>query len=108
MQWGTSDTIWGRERSAGGPPWEQAPVWTKQSPLLRMGNLGTPMLVTVGERDYRVPMNNAILMFSALQRMKVPSRLLVFPDENHWVLKGENSRFFYDEVHAWLAKWLGR
>ena len=64
------------------------------------------MLVSVGERDYRVPMNNAILMFSALQRMKVPSRLIVFPTENHWVLNGENSRFWYGEVHAWLAKWL--
>lgn len=94
-------------RPHGGPPWEGRAVWTKQNPLLRMGTHKTPMLVTVGERDYRVPMNNAILMFSALQRMQVPSRLVVFPDENHWVLKGENSRFFYGEVHGWLAKWLG-
>ena len=106
MQWGTSDTIFGRERAAGGPPWESSPVWTKQSPLQRAGSLKTPMLVTVGERDYRVPMNNAILMFSALQRMKVPSRLIVFPTENHWILNGENSRFWYGEVHAWLAKYL--
>jgi dipeptidyl aminopeptidase/acylaminoacyl peptidase len=106
MQWGTSDTIYGRERAAGGPPWQSSPVWTKQSPLSRAANLKTPMLVSVGERDYRVPMNNAILMFSALQRMKVPSRLIVFPSENHWVLNGENSRFWYGEVHAWLAKWL--
>ena len=107
QQWGTSDMIWMRERNAGGPPWEHAAVWTKQSPLSRAGNLKTPMLVTVGERDYRVPMNNAIQLWSALQRMKVPSRLLVFPDENHWVLRGENSRFFYSEVHGWLARWLG-
>ncbi|MBA3887906.1 MAG: S9 family peptidase [Acidobacteria bacterium] len=106
QQWGTSDVIWSRERSAGGPPWESADVWTKQNPLLRAGNLKTPMLVTVGERDYRVPMNNAIQLWSALQRMQVPSRLIVFPDENHWVLRGENSRFFYSEVHAWLARWL--
>ena len=106
MQWGTSDTIFGRERAAGSPPWETSPVWTKQSPLQRAANLKTPMLVSVGERDYRVPMNNAILMFSALQRMKVPSRFIVFPTENHWVLSGENSRFWYAEVHAWLSKWL--
>jgi len=106
QQWGTSDSVFGRERSAGGPPWEGAPVWTKQNPLSRAGNLKTPMLVTVGERDYRVPMNNAIQLWSALQRMKVPGRLIVFPEENHWVLRGENSRFFYAEVHAWLAKWL--
>jgi dipeptidyl aminopeptidase/acylaminoacyl peptidase len=105
QQWGTSDVIWSRERNAGGPPWENAAVWTKQNPLSRAGNLRTPMLVTVGERDYRVPMNNAIQLWSALQRMKVPSRLIVFPEENHWVLKGENSRFFYGEVHAWLARW---
>jgi dipeptidyl aminopeptidase/acylaminoacyl peptidase len=105
-QWGTSDVIWNRERSAGGPPWEGAEVWTKQNPLSRAGNLKTPMLVTVGERDYRVPMNNAIQLWSALQRMKVPSRLIVFPEENHWVLRGENSRFFYSQIHAWLARWL--
>jgi len=105
QQWGTSDVIWSRERNAGGPPWENAAVWTKQNPLSRAGNLKTPMLVTVGERDYRVPMNNAIQLWSALQRMKVPSRLIVFPEENHWVLRGENSRFFYGEVHAWLARW---
>ena len=65
------------------------------------------MLVTVGERDYRVPMNNALQLWSALQRMKIPSRLIVFPEENHWVLRGENSRFFYGEVHAWIARWVG-
>jgi dipeptidyl aminopeptidase/acylaminoacyl peptidase len=107
QQWGTSDTVFGRERNAGGPPWEGAAVWTKQNPLSRAGNLKTPMLVTVGERDYRVPMNNAIQLWSALQRMKVPGRLIVFPEENHWVLRGENSKFFYSEVQAWVAKWIG-
>jgi dipeptidyl aminopeptidase/acylaminoacyl peptidase len=45
-------------------------------------------------------------MWSLLQRQSVPSRLLVWPDENHWILKGENSRVFYREVHDWLARWL--
>jgi dipeptidyl aminopeptidase/acylaminoacyl peptidase len=107
QQWGTSDIVFSRERNAGGPPWENAAVWTKQNPLSRAGNLKTPMLVTVGERDYRVPMNNAIQLWSALQRMKVPGRLIVFPEENHWVLRGENSRFFYNEIHSWLARWFG-
>jgi dipeptidyl aminopeptidase/acylaminoacyl peptidase len=107
QQWGTSDTVFGRERNAGGPPWEGAAVWTKQNPLSRAGSLKTPMLVTVGERDYRVPMNNAIQLWSALQRLKVPGRLIVFPEENHWVLRGENSKFFYAEVQAWIAKWIG-
>jgi dipeptidyl aminopeptidase/acylaminoacyl peptidase len=73
---------------------------------MKSASLKTPMLVTAGERDYRVPVNNTLQLWSILQRQRVPSRLIVFPDENHWVLKGENSRFFYDEVHAWLAKWL--
>ena len=62
--------------------------------------------VTVGENDFRVPLNNSLEYWSALQRMQVPSRLIVFPDENHWILKGEDSRLFYAEISAWLARWL--
>jgi dipeptidyl aminopeptidase/acylaminoacyl peptidase len=64
------------------------------------------MLLSVGENDFRVPMNNAFEMYATLQRRRVPARLLVWPDENHWVAKGENSVVFYREVHDWLAKWL--
>ncbi len=105
-QWGTSDIVYSREVNMGGPVWEKGPLWQAQNPILRAGSLKTPMLVSVGERDFRVPMNNALQLWSALQRMQVPSRLLVFPDENHWILRGEDSRFFYGEVRAWLAKWL--
>jgi dipeptidyl aminopeptidase/acylaminoacyl peptidase len=105
-QWGTSDTIYGREVNMGGPPWDQAAVWREQNPIRFASKFRTPVLVTVGENDYRVPLNNTLEYWSALQRMQVPSRLLVFPDENHWILKGENSRFFYDEVGAWLDRWL--
>ena len=105
-QWLTSDVVYSRERNMGGPAWEGGAGWKAQSPFFRSANLKTPILVTVGERDFRVPMNNALEFWSVLKRQKVPSRLIVFPDENHWVLKGENSRFFYREVQAWLAKWL--
>jgi dipeptidyl aminopeptidase/acylaminoacyl peptidase len=105
-QWGTSDVVYSREVNMGGPVWEGGALWKDQNPILKAGNLKTPMLVSVGERDFRVPMNNAIQLWSALQRMRVPSRFLVFPEENHWVLRAENSRFFYSEIHAWLAKWL--
>ena len=64
------------------------------------------MLVTVGENDYRVPLNNSLENWSVLQRLQVPSRLIVFPEENHWVLNAENSRFYYQEVQKWLAQWL--
>ncbi len=105
-QWATSDFNYDRERNVGGPPWEDIQLWRTQSPMRRAKNLHTPVLVSVGERDFRVPMNNALEFWTALQRQQVPSRLIVWPDENHWILKGENSRFFYKEVAAWLARWL--
>ena len=105
-QWGTSDTIYSREVNLGGPPWEQAPVWREQNPIRYAARFSTPVLVTIGENDFRVPLNNTLEYWSALQRMQVPSRLVVFPDENHWIQKGEDSRLFYAEIAAWLARWL--
>ncbi len=105
-QWGTSDTVFGREVNNGGPVWEQGPVWREQNPIRHAARFRTPTLVTVGEQDFRVPLNNSLEYWTALQRQQVPSRLVVFPDENHWVLKGEDSRLFYREVQDWLAKWL--
>jgi dipeptidyl aminopeptidase/acylaminoacyl peptidase len=106
-QWATSDSIYHREVMMGGPFWEKPQAWLDQSPATYSKNFKTPMLLSIGENDYRVPLNNSIEMWSLLQRQRVPSRLLVWPDENHWILKGENSRVFYAEVHAWLARWLG-
>jgi dipeptidyl aminopeptidase/acylaminoacyl peptidase len=105
-QWTTSDIAYSRERNIGGPPWEPIPLWREQSPFYRSPKLRTPLLVTAGERDFRVPVNNAIETWTVLQRQDVPSRLVVFPDENHWILKGENSRYFYQEIRDWLAKYL--
>jgi dipeptidyl aminopeptidase/acylaminoacyl peptidase len=105
-QWGTSDTVFQREVMNGGPPWEQGPVWRTQSPIRYAKRFRTPALVTVGENDFRVPLNNALEYWTVLQRQRIPSRLIVFPDENHWILKGEDSRYFYQEMHAWLARWL--
>lgn len=112
MQWGSSDSIFGREVNSGGPVWGNLPVWREQSPVMQAGNhekgtgFKTPILISVGELDYRVPANNALMNFATQQRLNVPSKLLVFPDENHWILKGDNSRYFYSEVHGWLAKYL--
>ncbi|MFI5337374.1 MAG: prolyl oligopeptidase family serine peptidase [Opitutales bacterium] len=112
MQWGTSDGIFGREVNSGGPVWGGNKVWREQSPVLQAGNHDrgtgflTPILISVGEQDFRVPMNNALMNFAVQQRLGVPSKLIVFPEENHWVLKGEDSRYWYGEVHAWLARWL--
>ena len=106
-QWATSDFNYDRERNVGGPPWEDHPLWKTQSPMRRAANLHTPVLVSVGERDFRVPMNNALEFWTALQRQQIPSQLIIWPDENHWILRGEDSRFFYKEVAAWFARWLG-
>jgi len=99
-QWGTSDTIYSREVTNGGPVWEQGPIWREQNPIRYAKNFRTPILVSVGENDFRVPLNQTLENWSVLQRMRVPSRLLVWPDENHWILKGENSRYWYQEVYA--------
>lgn len=107
MQWGTSDGMFNREQMNLGPFWEKPDVWRDQSPSAYAKDFKTPMLLSVGERDYRVPMNNALEMWAILQRQRVPSRLLVWPEENHWILNGENSKVFYREVENWLAKWVG-
>jgi dipeptidyl aminopeptidase/acylaminoacyl peptidase len=112
MQWGTSDGIYGREVNSGSPVWGSSTIWHDQSPVMQGGNhdkgtgFVTPILITVGEKDFRVPINNALMNFATEQRLGVPSKLLVFPDAGHWVLKGEDSRYWYNEVQAWLAKYL--
>ena len=105
-QWGTSDIIYSREVNNGGPVWEQGPTWREQNPIRFAKNFRTPILLSVGENDFRVPLNQTLENWSVLQRLRIPSRLVVWPDENHWILKGENSRYFYQEVHAWLKKYL--
>jgi dipeptidyl aminopeptidase/acylaminoacyl peptidase len=105
-QWGESDFNYGRELANGGPPWAGDPIWHEQSAISYADHWKTPILLSIGERDYRVPIGNTLEAWSTLQRMQVPSRLLVWPDAWHWILKPEDSRHFYEEVHAWLAKYL--
>jgi len=105
-QWGTSDGIYHRELTNLGPVWEQGTVWREQNPIRYAAKFQTPMLLSVGEHDFRVPMNETLENWSVLQRRQIPSKLLVWPDENHWILNPENSRHWYDELWAWLAKWM--
>ncbi|MGB0135303.1 S9 family peptidase [Dokdonella sp.] len=106
-QWGTSDISYSREVAMGGPVWDQGEAWREQNPIRLAANFKTPVLVTFGEKDFRVPLNNGLEYWTALQRQRVESRLVIFPDENHWILNGENSKYFYQEVSDWLAKYLG-
>jgi dipeptidyl aminopeptidase/acylaminoacyl peptidase len=105
-QYGVNDGGIDRELRMGGPIWEKGGQWMDQSPIRYSGKFRTPTLVTQGELDYRVPVNESLTTFKVLQRLKVPSRLVVFPDEGHWILKGENSRAHMQEVLGWLAKYL--
>jgi dipeptidyl aminopeptidase/acylaminoacyl peptidase len=105
-QWGTSDTIYSREVNNGGPVWEQAATWREQNPIRFAANFKTPIMLSVGENDFRVPLNQTLENWSVLQRLRIPSKLIVWPDENHWILKGENGRFWYQELYGWLGKYL--
>ncbi|MCP3905254.1 MAG: S9 family peptidase [Planctomycetes bacterium] len=102
-----TDITQGRPRSFGGEPWDGIEAIDRYNPARWTADMRTPMLVIHGERDYRVPATQALECYGILKAKGVPARLLWFPDENHWVLKPHNSIRWYDEVHAWLARWLG-
>jgi len=106
-QYSSSDTIFHREIMNGGPAWEEGnTIWRQESPAAHAGNFATPILLTIGEKDYRVPVNQTIAAWSYVQRMQVPGKLLVFHDANHWIMKGEEARYYWQQVHEWLAKYL--
>lgn len=105
-QWSTSDSIYHREINANGPPWGDSPVWNEQSPSSYAANFSTPMMLTIGEKDYRVPLNQTIAAWTYLMRKQVPGRLLVFHDADHWIMNGGEARHYWEEVHAWFAKYL--
>lgn len=90
----------------GGAPHQQPESYTRWNPALHVDKWQTPMLVIHGELDYRVPITQGLATYTALQQQQVPSRLLYYPDENHWVLKPHNSIQWHREVLAWLDRWL--
>jgi dipeptidyl aminopeptidase/acylaminoacyl peptidase len=100
-----TEELWFPEWDFGGPPWEQAELFTRWSPAEHVGKWKTPMLVIHGAKDYRLPDTEGFATFNALQRLGVPSKFVYFPDENHWVLKSRNSVFWHDTVIAWLDEW---
>jgi dipeptidyl aminopeptidase/acylaminoacyl peptidase len=103
--YGSTEELFFVEWEFGGPPWPGREVYERFTPSAHVKNFKTPTLVVHGELDYRVPLEQGLAMFTALQRMGVPSRLVVFPDENHWVLKPVNSLKWYEEVLGWLGRW---
>ena len=105
-QYGTNDGGFEREVRMGGPIWEEGGQWKDQSPIRYARNFATPTLITHGERDYRVPLGEGLANFKLLQRLGVPSRFVVFPDEGHMIGYGDNARVFWQEVRSWLARFL--
>ncbi|HVZ66296.1 MAG TPA: S9 family peptidase [Lacunisphaera sp.] len=103
--YGTTEELWFAEWDTG-KPWEATAAERAASPHLYAANFKTPMLVIQGERDFRVPMSEGMQVFTALQRQGVPSKLLLFPDEGHWVLKPANSEFWHQTIFSWLAEYL--
>jgi dipeptidyl aminopeptidase/acylaminoacyl peptidase len=104
-----TEELWFPEWEYGGPYWDSTAMATQYrvySPHLYASHFHTPTLVTNGERDFRVPYTEGISMFTALQRQGVPSRLVVFPDEGHWIGKPQNQRLWWGEVQGWLSKYL--
>ncbi|HUL15768.1 MAG TPA: S9 family peptidase [Terriglobales bacterium] len=104
-----TEELWFNEHDMGGTPWSNPESYRKWSPVTYAADLGkfnTPTLVICGERDFRVPYTQSLEFFNALQRQGVPSKLVVFPDEGHWVLKPQNSKFWYKTFQDWLAEYL--
>ncbi len=107
MMYFSTEELWFPEWEHGGTYWESPEGHEKHNPALHVADWKTPMLVIHGALDYRVPETQGLAAFTALQRRGIPSRLLFFPDENHWVLKPANSILWHDTVLDWLARWTG-
>jgi dipeptidyl aminopeptidase/acylaminoacyl peptidase len=104
--YGETEELWFPEWEFKGLPWEHPELYQKWSPSDFAQNLNTPMLIIEGALDFRVPDGQAFQIFTALQRRRVPSELLYFPDEGHWVLKPQNSRLWHKTVLDWLDRYL--
>lgn len=107
MMYYATEELWFDEWEHGKPQYEDPQAYERFNPANYVKNWKTPMLVIHSEKDFRIPVEQGIAAFTALQRRGVPSELLVFPDENHWVLKPHNSVQWHDTVQAWLKRWIG-
>lgn len=107
MQLGTEE-LWFPHWEFKGWPWDSAEAkarWQSQSPSSAIGNMKKPMLVIHGELDYRVPVTEAFQLYNTLQIREIPSELLYFPDETHFVAKPQNSKLWYETVLGWCERW---
>ncbi|HEY4364624.1 MAG TPA: S9 family peptidase [Bryobacteraceae bacterium] len=101
----STEELWFPSWEFKGFPWDNPDMYARWSPSYFVKDFKTPTLVVQGELDYRVPLDQGLQLFTALQIQKVPSKLLVFPDEGHWVLKPQNSALWYQTVLDWVGQW---
>jgi dipeptidyl aminopeptidase/acylaminoacyl peptidase len=105
-EFGATEELWFPFWEMGGTPWDKPEDYSKWSPSTYVKEFQTPTLVIVGELDFRVPYTQGLQLYTGLQMQKVPSRLMVFPDEGHWVLKPQNSALWYKTVFEWMDSWV--
>ena len=106
--WGTTEELWFNEWEFKGTPYTNRELYRKWSPHLFATSFKTPTLVVHGQRDYRLDVSEGFQLFTTLQRQNVPSKMLYFPDEGHWVLKPQNSQLWYKTVNDWVDQWVKR
>ncbi len=102
-----SDVPHGFPEVMGGKPWENLEGMQRQNPMFYAKNFKTPMLILHGELDYRVPYGNGLELYGVLQAMGVPSRLVVYPNENHWILTPQNAIYWHWEMQSWFSRHIG-
>jgi dipeptidyl aminopeptidase/acylaminoacyl peptidase len=103
---GATEELWFPLWEFKGMPWENPDMYAKWSPSYFVKDFKTPTLVFHGQLDYRVPLDQGLQLYTSLQMQKVPSKLVVFPDEGHWVLKPQNSVLWYNQFLEWVGEWV--
>jgi dipeptidyl aminopeptidase/acylaminoacyl peptidase len=103
--WGTTEELWFNDWEFKGTPYDNRASYEKWSPHQYAKNFKTPTLVVHGQKDYRLDVSEGLQLFTTLQIEGVPSKMLYFPDEGHWVLKPQNSQLWYKTVNAWVDQW---
>jgi dipeptidyl aminopeptidase/acylaminoacyl peptidase len=103
--WGSTEELWFNEWEFKGTPYTNRALYDKWSPHMYATNFKTPTLVVHGQLDYRLDVSEGFQLFTTLQRLGVPSKMLYFPDEGHWVLKPQNSQLWYKTVNDWVDQW---
>ncbi len=104
--WGSTEEIWFNNWEFKGTPYDNREMYQKWSPHQYAKNFKTPTLVVHGQLDYRLDVSEGFQLFTTLQMLGVPSKMLYFPDEGHWVLKPQNSELWYKTVNDWVDRWV--